>query len=739
MPAAARSETLATRPLPRRRRGGLPLALLALLPLSAFAVFAVVDAMGSIRAAEQARLRGAAQALAAAVDARIYAGFAALRGFGVSPLFDDPADPIQIEARARDVAEALGGWIVFLGPPPEHRLLANSLRGPGRPLPSPRPTEVKDATAAPLTRVFAEGRPGVSDVFDGPLRGRPVFLSFLPLLHAGRATRALALGQDTAALQALLAQQDLPAGTVAAIVDRRMQVVAHSNGDAAMPTIPAAWRAALQQGEQRGMVSDDGADGAADVAFERLTMAEGWTVVVSQPLEAGPAAAWRELEFLLAAAAALMVALLGAIWMNRRLALRDALHEAAALRAGRAEVERLHAAMPVLIFLRDIAPDGSSRLLYRAGDLEAVTGWPADELARHDNLMKAFGDAAPDCTLRFQRTALDEGRASVEWRFRQPDGSWRHVLQAGRILTRRADGGAELVGYLLDVTAERAAQARAEAAGRLAALGELSAGLAHELRQPLQAILLSAENAQRVAASQGDAALGRRLARIVAQADRAGAVIDELRRFARGAEGAGPPVPVSLARSVERALSLVGHSLREAGIAVEIDLGAAGPWVLGQALPIEQVLTNLLLNARDALVERPPGAARRIRITARNTEDGVTALRVADTGGGIAPDLLPRLFQPFVTTKSPETGTGLGLSICHGLMRAMGGEIEGCNDSEGAAFTLRLRRAEQVAPEVPAEMAGGPGFEPRLPESESGVLPLNYPPSGPGRGRGPGE
>ena len=136
--------------------------------------------------------------------------------------------------------------------------------------------------------------------------------------------------------------------------------------------------------------------------------------------------------------------------------------EADALRAGRAEVERLHAGLPALIFLREVMPDGASRLVYRAGDVETVTGWTAAEINRLGSLQDL---SAPE-NRRLEdhlRETLRDGRAVDEWRMRQPDGGWRDMLTTTRLLRRREDGVAEVVGYMRDISAERAAEARAEA------------------------------------------------------------------------------------------------------------------------------------------------------------------------------------------------------------------------------------------------------------------------------------
>ncbi|WP_431301357.1 sensor histidine kinase [Sediminicoccus sp. BL-A-41-H5] len=262
-------------------------------------------------------------------------------------------------------------------------------------------------------------------------------------------------------------------------------------------------------------------------------------------------------------------------------------------------------------------------------------------------------------------------------------------------MARRLDGTCEIVGYILDVSAEREAQARAMSAARLASLGEMAAGLAHEMKQPLQSISLAAEMGQ-IAATEGDiVGVDEQFEQIVEQTQRTAQTIEHLRRFARGAEEGGSSQAVPLTTLVEGVLDLTRSVLHDASIKVEVDLGDPSPVVQGQEVLLERVLSNLLLNARDALAARPDGAPRRICIAAAPGSDGTVRLTVADTGGGIAPDVMAQLFEPFVTTKGPETGTGLGLSICHRLVKGMGGSIEAHNDAEGAVFTIKLPGSAQ--------------------------------------------
>ncbi|WP_431269212.1 ATP-binding protein [Dankookia sp. P2] len=373
---------------------------------------------------------------------------------------------------------------------------------------------------------------------------------------------------------------------------------------------------------------------------------------------------------------------------------------AAALRAGRAEIERLLRNLPAVVFLRSVAADGESRLLYRGGDTAAVFGWPAERIAASPDMTEL---AAPGTTplVPFLRRVVAEGSASSEWRLRQPDGSWRWMRTTARVLSHRPEGGAEVVGCILDIHVERAAAARAAASGRLTALGEMAAGLAHELKQPLAIISLAAENAARALRAENQAArsagsTGLPPRRPGRGADRAPAPLRPRRR------GGGDAGSDAAAPGAGRRAGAGRRLLRDAHVTLEVALGPPpGPLVMAQLVPLEQVLANLIGNARDAFADHPPGAPRRLRITADQAA-GRVRITLADTAGGIPQAVLDRLFEPFVTTKDAERGTGLGLSICHGLVRGMGGTIEARNDADGAVFTITLAAAPDPT-EAPAE------------------------------------
>ena len=555
------------------------------------------------------------------------------------------------------------------------------------------------ALVRPLAAVFERGEAAVSDLFTGPASGRPLIWALAPVRRGGRVIRAIGMAFEPSQLRALLARQDLPPGGFAAIADAHGRIVATTiGGDATLvgATIPAA-NAAAKADHANGIFLGQNMRGEATTfAFERLQAAPGWSVVVASPRAAQLTSARRVIGWTLAGALALLLGLAAVGWAAWRQTTRATRDEAAALRSGRAEIERLLGNLPAVVFLRSVAPDGESRRLYRGGDTAAVFGWPAEDIAASADLTHLAGPGTLPL-VPFLRQVMREGSASGEWRMLQPDGSWRWMRTTARVLSRRADGGAEVVGYILNIHVERAAAARAAASGRLAALGEMAAGLAHELKQPLAIISLAAENAARALRARQAGRCDRPARPHRRPGGAGGELIEHLRRFARGAEAGAVPGPVPLRRALDGALALVGGSLRDAGVALEVALGPSpGPLVMAQLVPLEQVLANLIGNARDAFAGRPAGGARRLRIGAEQ-DGGRVLITVADTAGGIAQSVLDRLFEPFVTTKDAEKGTGLGLSICHGLVCGMGGTIEARNSGEGAVFLITLAAAPDLA------------------------------------------
>ncbi len=218
-------------------------------------------------------------------------------------------------------------------------------------------------------------------------------------------------------------------------------------------------------------------------------------------------------------------------------------------------------------------------------------------------------------------------------------------------------------------------QAQLVQTAKLAAVGQLAAGVAHELNSPLGALMMVLESLQ----ARVDESLTGRVDTALRSGARLQGIVDKLLRYSRAESSA--LTPLSPAEVVKDTLEMVGTYLNKEAIAVEVDV-PQDLQVVSNANELQQILTNLLLNARDALRDAP---VRRIRISA---SEG--ALVVADSGPGVAPEARARLFQPFFTTKPVGEGTGLGLSLSRDLATRHGGTLELVPSSEGAVFRLTL-------------------------------------------------
>jgi two-component system C4-dicarboxylate transport sensor histidine kinase DctB len=235
----------------------------------------------------------------------------------------------------------------------------------------------------------------------------------------------------------------------------------------------------------------------------------------------------------------------------------------------------------------------------------------------------------------------------------------------------------------------RRAQAELVQAGKLSALGQMSAGISHELNQPLMAIRSYAENGALFLERGRAAEAADNLSRISELARRMGRIIKNLRAFAR--QESEPVRDVDMVAVIAAALDLVEGKLARHGVTLDWVPPGGAVQVRGGEVRLQQVVVNLLSNAADAMVESPE---RRLTIRLAHSGKGRVLLTVADTGPGIAEP--ERLFDPFYSTKAVGSaeGMGLGLSISYGLVQSFGGAISGANRPEGGAvFTVDLQAA----------------------------------------------
>jgi PAS domain S-box-containing protein len=275
---------------------------------------------------------------------------------------------------------------------------------------------------------------------------------------------------------------------------------------------------------------------------------------------------------------------------------------------------------------------------------------------------------------------------SAEYSARHRDGSWRTMRASA---SQFFDADSKLGGVIVsvrDITTERKLEQQVVQSERLAAMGAMIGGVAHELNNPLTSILGVSELLQD---SQTTDAARKQIGILQQQARRAAEIVHNLTYFSR------PPATgktrVNLGEILERTLNLHSYSLRKNNITVDFLREPALPYAEGDPHQLMQVFLNLILNAEQAIREVRDRGTLRIRLS---NSGGAVSASFQDDGPGIPPDILTNIFDPFYTTKRPGRGTGLGLSICKSVMKEHNGTIEAANaPGGGAVFTVTLKSA----------------------------------------------
>jgi signal transduction histidine kinase len=319
------------------------------------------------------------------------------------------------------------------------------------------------------------------------------------------------------------------------------------------------------------------------------------------------------------------------------------------------------------------------------------------------------GHAAEDLVGPEPFAAAIGGAAEVEVEAIRHGGS-RFPAQVAVSPLRDVGGIGAAVLVVSDLTARKLLDMQLMHSARLATLGEMAASIAHEFNQCLHVIRLAAESIEMDAA--GDSSLARRSANILSQVDRLTEMVVQMRSTSR--RDRAEKRSFLLADALEAAARMVAHSFRVEGIRLvrawpsNMDFA-----VHGHRVRLEQVLINLLNNARDAI---------RDRMTREGDAEGGTVVldacwrqadqrmevTVRDDGIGVPAELADQIFDAFVTTKSEEDGCGLGLSICRGIARELGGELTFRSLPRGTEFVVELPaapRTDQAAADAPREEA----------------------------------
>jgi len=315
---------------------------------------------------------------------------------------------------------------------------------------------------------------------------------------------------------------------------------------------------------------------------------------------------------------------------------------------------------------------------------------PSPYQERHDGYLKHYMETG-------ERRIIGIGR--VVTGLRKDGSTFPMELSVGEVLL---EGRRIFTGFVRDLTSRKNAerelatlQSELSHVARVTEMGQMGSTLAHELNQPLAAIVNYLQACRRLLQNQATPATPRvqeAIEKAVAQADRAGQIIRRLREFVKKREAEKREEDLNTVVQEAVGLALVGA--KAAGIVSHINLDPDVPPVFVDKVQIQQVVLNLVRNAVEAMAQSPS----RVLTIETGEQHGAALVRVIDTGPGMAPEVAEKLFEPFLTTKS--TGMGIGLSICRSIIEAHGGRIWVSKNPSGGAifsFTLPLGEAEDSA------------------------------------------
>jgi PAS domain S-box-containing protein len=350
---------------------------------------------------------------------------------------------------------------------------------------------------------------------------------------------------------------------------------------------------------------------------------------------------------------------------------------------------------PTKIHIKDM--EGRYTLINKEAEkLFGVT----DEEGRGKTTYDLFEKDVAEAYIRHDQAVIESGEAMEgEELFTLEDGVHTFLTIKFPIRDQEEITGIGAIGT--DITERKEAQAQLIQASKLATLGEMASGIAHEINQPLSVVGMAAENSL-ISMEEGTfdtEFVRRKLETIVGQKERMAGIINHMRLFSRRDTTAMEPFnPVE---SVRGAVGLIAKQFQASGVELEEDLPAACRDVFGHPVQLEQVVLNLLNNARDAVVGAIESAgsgqgrpAPMVRISLVDDKRGKTVvISVADNGGGIPIQTLGRIFDPFFTTKKEGHGTGLGLSISYSIIDAMGGSLQAQNADGGVEFRISVPAA----------------------------------------------
>ena len=327
---------------------------------------------------------------------------------------------------------------------------------------------------------------------------------------------------------------------------------------------------------------------------------------------------------------------------------------------------------------------------YLSGKYYEMTGYKEGEVQPSKEFFRGLVHPEDLATVESTVTAHLRGESDysiIEYRMRRKTGEYRWIRGIGKVVARNEQGAPlRMAGVIADITAQKKAEAALREqlahASRVSTMGELASSIAHELSQPLSAIVCNVDAAE-LFLNQTPPALGQLrdiLSDVREENQRAGEVIRSMRKLLLKHEIERQPLEINLL--TEEVLRLVKEDAVLRRIKITTELSPQLPAVQGDRVQLQQVVLNFIINGMDAMAEQPPDR-RRLTVGTRFATDGRVELSVSDLGHGIEPCNLPRLFQPFFTTK--KDGLGIGLSVSEKIVTAHNGRIWAENRPGGGA------------------------------------------------------
>jgi len=717
------------------------LVITCVVPAWAVAAFLIADSYDRGRATINARTVSTARALMQTVDGELLSLQSAAQALATSQALA-AGDFVDFYAQAQEI-QRLHDAINVVLVQPSGRQLVNTLRPFGAPLP---------AAGAPgkLPLVFSTGLPVISDLFTGPVTGKPIMAVVVPVALGGQVVYGLGINLLPERFAEILRHQDPPSHWVVSIFDTAGTIVARTHdpeqfvGKQGAPLLMQRMHESAE-----GVVEVRTLEGIPVVAAFSRSSFSGWTVAIGVPSADLTADLVRSLWLSVAAAGALLiVGALAARALGNRIArsIRALNRPALALAAGQTlsippiDIDEVAEVGAVLAqTAQRLAEREADRAKAAAAERQAVVA--EGVAAKFRELLEAAPDAMivvrRDGTISFVNRHAETifgypasellGRPIaplVPERFRA--GHEGHVhdffaspvlrsMGAGLALFARRKDGSEfpvevslsplelddeecIIAAIRDVTERKRLEASVETSrmqmvesARLSALGVMAGGIAHEINNPLAVIHALAKDLAE-AAELGEVApseLAATTREIAQHTDRIAKIVRSMRYIAR--DGTNDPFDdVAVVDIAERVLALC--SQRFAGHSVALLTSPIDPAIAiaCREVQIAQVLVNLLQNAFDAAQEQPGDKWVRLEVTA--TEETVV-LSVIDCGTGVPAALKARIMEPFFTTKPVGKGIGLGLSLSKQIAQEHAGTLEVDEDGGHTRFSLRLPRS----------------------------------------------